>query len=125
MTPTTIREAIDWIGACPLLGPNQERMTRILTKNEREFDNGRFQFTVSMHMQLNVIVDDGFHGCRGPEELDRKWFTLGPHDDGLILRLGDGSEIKNEAVMPEQAATELIRQGIRHINNPGLHDAGS
>ncbi|MDY0167914.1 MAG: hypothetical protein RBS80_15305 [Thermoguttaceae bacterium] len=91
-------------------------MTRVLTDNEREFDNGQFQFTVSMCSQLNVIVDDGFHGIRKPEQEEHKWFTLGPYDDGVILRLGDGTDILNEVVMREEEVTDLIRQGIRHIS---------
>ena len=67
MAFTSIHEAIDWIGSCPTLGAHQRLMLRVLSDNEREFANGCFQFTVSMLMQVNVTVDDGFHGIRGPE----------------------------------------------------------
>jgi len=115
MTQTTIREAIDWIRECPVPGPQHELMTRVLTENESEFDNVSLQFTVSMYMQLNVIVGDGFHRVRGAEQEDQAWFTLGPHDGGLVLRQGIGFELRHEVCLSEDGARDLIRQGIEHV----------
>lgn len=115
MAPTSIREAIEWIRSCPTMGPYQNMMIRVLSNHESEFSDSDLQFTVSMYMSLNVILDDRHVGIRGPEHLDQKWFTLGPNEDDLILRLGNGAEVVQESVRPEIDAAELIQTGIRHI----------
>lgn len=91
-------------------------MIRVLKRNESEFACADFQFTVSMYQTLNVELDDGFHGIRDAKNNVRKWFTLSPMDNELVLRIGKGCDILDEYTSSQKHAAELIRLGIRHLS---------
>ena len=90
-------------------------MVRVLENNKQEFDCNSFQFTVSMYMSLNVIIDDGYHGIRDADDVCQKWFSLGPSDDGLVVRTGDGDAISDTIYGSETSASSLIRNGVEHL----------
>ncbi|QDT95371.1 hypothetical protein [Gimesia aquarii] len=112
MASTKISEAIAFFKQCPYPHSKQDLMIRVLTDNESEFQNGHYQFSVGMYIQLNVELDDGHD-----ELADHNYFTLGPtDDDDLVLRLGNKSGILETKILPEDKVTELIRSGINHLS---------
>jgi|GEM_PF-3631058 len=124
MAVTNLKEAIRWIQECPKPSTVQV-LVRVLAKNEREFDRDEFQFTVSMYTRLNVMLDDGYRGIRGPEHNDYNWFTLGASEEEVRLCIGNGSVVLGTRSAPEEFAAALIRAGIRHLHYDGepIHPA--